>query len=63
MFLQTNKQKVWAVVVTQLVDRLLPTPEVHRSNPVIGNFYIEHLFTINYIEKTKIKKKRPEMAQ
>ena len=26
----------WAVVVTQLVERSLPTPEVHGSNPVIG---------------------------
>ena len=25
-----------AVVVAQLVERLLPTPEVHDSNPVIG---------------------------
>ena len=26
-----------AVVVAQLVERLLPIPEVHGSNPVIGN--------------------------
>ena len=26
----------WAVVVTQLVKRSLPTPEVSSSNPVIG---------------------------
>ena len=36
----------WAVVVAQLVERLLPNP---------------HLFTVNCIEKTK-KKKRPEIA-
>ena len=30
--------------------------------PVIGKIYIEHLFTINCIEKTKINKKRPGMA-
>ena len=36
---------------------------VHGSNPVIGKIYIEHKFTVNCIEKTKIKrKKRPEMA-
>ena len=27
---------VWAVVVAQLVERSLPTPEVHVSNPVIS---------------------------
>ena len=27
----------WAVVVTQLVERSLLTPEVRGSNPVIGN--------------------------
>ena len=36
---------VEAVVVAQLVERLLPIPEVRGSNPVIGNnLYIEHLF-------------------
>ena len=37
------------MVVAQLVERLLPNPEVHGSNPVIG-------------KKTKIKKKRPGKA-
>ena len=32
----------WVVVVAQLAERLLPTPEVRRSNPVIGEIYIEH---------------------
>ena len=41
----------------QLVEQSLPIPEVHALNPVIGKFYIEHLFTVNCIEKTKIKKK------
>ena len=50
-----------AVVVAQLVELLLPIPEVRGSNPVIGKIYIEHL-TVNCIEKTKIKKKRPGMA-
>ena len=31
-------------------------------NPVIGKIYIEHLFIVNCIEKTKIKKKRLGMA-
>ena len=50
-----------AVVVDQLVERLLPIPEVCGSNPVIGkNIY--RTFTVNCTEKTKIKKKRPRMA-
>ena len=54
---------VWnvAVVVAQLVERLLPIPEARGSNPVIGKNYIEHLLSTVF-EKTKIKKKRPEMA-
>ena len=32
------------------------------SNPVISKIYIEHLFTVNCIEKTKIMRKRPGMA-
>ena len=50
-----------AVAVTQLVEQLLLIPEVHSLNPVIGKIYIEHLFIVNCIEKTKIKK-RPGMA-
>ena len=45
------------VVVAQLVEQSLAIPEVRGSNPVIGKIYIEHLFTVNCIEKTKIKKK------
>ena len=32
--------KRWAVVVTQLVERLLPTTEIRSSNPVISIFYL-----------------------
>ena len=47
--------------LTQLVEWLLPIPEVYGSNPVIGkNLY--WTFTVNCIEKTKIKKKRPRMG-
>ena len=53
---------VWAVVVAQLVERLPPTLEIRGSNPVIGKTFIKHLFTVNCVEKTKIKKKRPGMA-
>ena len=42
-----------AVVVAQLVERSLPTPEMRRSNPDMGKI----LSTIHIIEKTKIKKK------
>ena len=52
-----RKQITWAVVVAKLVERLLPIPQVSVSNPVFGKIYVEHLFTVNCIEKTKIKKK------
>ena len=48
---------IWAAVVAQLAERLLLTPEVCGSNPVIGKIYNEHLFNVNCVEKTKIKKK------
>ena len=60
-YLLWKKYLLWAVVMAELVKRLLPIPEVCCSNPVIANFCFEHLFTVNWIEKTKIKKKRPGM--
>ena len=30
--------QLWAAAVSQLVERSLLTPEIHGSNPVIGNF-------------------------
>ena len=51
---------IGAVVVAQLVERSLPIPEVRGSNPVIGK-KLYWIFTVICIEKTKIKKKRPEM--
>ena len=46
------------MAVAQLAERPLPILEVGGSNLVIGNnLYIEHLFTVNCIEKTKIKEK------
>ena len=56
-----QSQELRAVVVAQMVGRSLPIPEAHGSNPVIGKIYIKH-FTVNCIEKTKIKKKRLRMA-
>ena len=50
------------MVVAQLVERSLPIPEVHGSNLVIDKLLYLTMFTVNCIEKTKIKKKRPGMA-
>ena len=46
--------------MAQLVEWSLLIPEVRSSNPVIGKIYIEHLFTINCMEKTKINKRGRE---
>ena len=46
------------MVVAQLVEQLLPTPEIRGLNLDIGKI----LSTNCTIEKTKIKKKRPGMA-
>ena len=51
-----------AVVVAQLVEQLLPIPEVCSSNPDIGKNLYWTFTVLNSIEKTKIKKKRPGMA-
>ena len=48
-----------AVVVTKLVEQSLPIPEVPGPNPVVGK-YLYRTFSVNCIEKMKIKKKRPE---
>ena len=48
--------------MAQLVERSLPNPEVSGSNPSMANFYIEHLVTVNCIEKAKLTKKRVGMA-
>ena len=55
----------WEVVVAQLVERLLPIPEICSSNPVIGKIYIEHLFTClksTVLKRRKQMKKRLGMA-
>ena len=44
-------------VVAKWEKRSLLTTEIISSNPVINKIYIEHLFTVNCIENTKIKKK------
>ena len=53
-----TKDNNWAMVVTQLVERSLQTPEIFGSNPII----VKVLNTKLKIEKTKILKKRLEMA-
>ena len=50
------------MVVDHLVEQSLPTPEVRGLNSVISKLFIEHLLTVKFIEKTKIKK-RPGMVQ
>ena len=47
--------------MAQLVEQLLPTPEVCSLNPDIGK-NLFWTFTVNFSEKMTIKKKRPEMA-
>ena len=48
------KCNLWlgAVVVSQLVERSLPTPEVRGSNPVIGKFNV-----LSAILKTVLKRR------
>ena len=51
-----------ALVVDQLVEQSLPTPEIHGSNPIIGKILASILSTNCIIEETQIKKKWPGMA-
>ena len=49
--------------VAQVVERSLLTPGVSGSNPVIGKHQDKELsFTVNFVEKAKINKKRPGMV-
>ena len=43
------------VVVAQLVEQSLPTPEIRGLHPVINKFMYLQLHKINCIEKTIIK--------
>ena len=49
------------MVLGQLVERSLPTPEIRGLNPV-GNFFFTNNCIKNHIVKPKIKKKRPGMT-
>ena len=45
---QRQRQQTEAVVVAQLVEWLLPIPEVHGLNAVNSQFLIINILTINY---------------
>ena len=51
-----------AVVVAQLVEKMLPTPEVRGSNSVFGKNCIEYCFLLTVFCKEEIQKKRPGMV-
>ena len=42
--LKCKNDQPWAVVVSQLVERLLPIPEICGSNPVIGYYFLSNAF-------------------
>ena len=52
----TKTVEICAVVVAQLVERSLPTPEVRESNPVIGKLYIECLLP-TVLRRQKLRKR------
>ena len=58
---RANKLTLGAVVVAQLVEQSLPTPEICSSNPGNSKFYLLSAVK-NCIEKKKINKKRQWMA-
>ena len=49
-------KQLWAVVVAQLVELLLPTPEVRGSNPVVGKIYIEQCVLSTVLKKRNKEK-------
>ena len=51
--LRIQKLRCWAVVVAELVDQSLLTPDVRGSNPVIGKSYIEHCLRSTVLERHK----------
>ena len=61
-FFFINFGQNWAVVVAQLVEWSLLTPEVHGLNPVIGKHLYRTFVYFQLLRKTKIKKKRTGMA-
>ena len=61
---ENNNDNFWAMVVAQLAEQLLPTPEIPSLNPDIGNeIFFERISVNCYPEKTNIvEKKTPGMA-
>ena len=51
-----------AVIVAQMVERLLPTPDIYSLSPVISKFDLLSTVFKNFIEKTKIKIKQAGMV-
>ena len=49
----------WEVVVAQLVEQSLPTPEVRGSNPVIGKIYLYYQLYWKDENKEKRGRERP----
>ena len=53
-----------ALVVAQLTEGLLPTPEIRGLSPNIGNkIFEQNYLSIAIRKKTKIKTKKPGMDQ
>ena len=50
-------KQLFAVVVAQLAERSIITPDVRGSNLVICNLFPKHVFTLN-VERMKIKERR-----
>ena len=51
------------MVVAQLVERSLPTPEVRGSNAVIGNFMLNIYCQLYRKDENRLTEKRPGMAR
>ena len=56
-FIWQNYIMFGAVVVAQLVELSLPTPEVCGSNPVIGKIYFEHCLLSTVFKRRKQRQK------
>ena len=55
-------QRDKAVVVAQLVDQGVLTPEVRGSNPAISKICTEQLYTVKTLLKRRKLKKRPGIS-
>ena len=48
--------------MAELVERLLPTPEIHSSDQVIGKFLLPIDCNKSVLKRRKQRKKRPGIA-